>query len=125
MASATKSAKPRSRAAQTKAKRQRSGKPTNGKVKGAGPGKFAPNQPPLEAMKDVDERIPALDEECQRYFANKDKQIAGREGMEESLDKVGELLKENNLDCYILNGKKFYIEPGSPSVKCVKVKQKG
>lgn len=100
-------------------------KPAKGKAKtkSAGPGKFAVQQKPLESMQDVDERIPALDEECQRYFANKDKIRSGREGQEESLDKIGDLLKEHELDCYILNGKKFYIEPSKSTVKVKKVKQ--
>jgi len=35
-------------------------------VKSAGADKFAANQPPLTGIEDVDERIPALDEVCQR-----------------------------------------------------------
>lgn len=93
------------------------------KTKAAGPGKFDVSQKPLDTMQDVDERVPALDEECQKYFANKDKILSGREGQEESLDKIGDLLKEHNLDCYILNGKKFYIEPSKSTVKVKKVKQ--
>jgi hypothetical protein len=98
---------------------------TNGaaKSKTAGPGKFAAEQEPLHSMEDVDLRYPALDEWCQRYFAAKDKILTGREGTEEALDKVGHLLREHELECYILNGKKFYIEPSKSSVKVKKVKQ--
>lgn len=92
------------------------------KTKAAGPGKFDVKQKPIDTMQDVDERVPALDEECQRYFAEKDKTISGREGQAESLDKIGDLLKEHNLDCYILNGKKFFFEASKATVKVKKVK---
>lgn len=99
----------------------------NGKasMKSAGTGKFATNQPPLEAMKDVDERIPELTDECQRYLGFKDTQKTAKIDGDTCAGKIGELLKEHNLLHYTVNGKKFYIEPGSPSVKCVNVKQNG
>lgn len=94
-------------------------------LKGAGTGAFAANQPPLDAMKDVDECIKELTDECQRYLSEKDKQGTAKAQAEEHSEKIGELLKKHGLDFYTVNGKKFYIEPGSPSVKCVNVKQKG
>lgn len=121
---AKKSAKP-----VTSARRRPSGNKasTNGKagIKSAGPGKFDPKQPPLPEMADVDERIPALDDKCQEYLAAVDKKGVASDDMKESLDKVGDLLKKHDLDQYVLNGKKFFIEPGSPSVKCKNVSMNG
>lgn len=95
------------------------------KTKSAGPGKFDVKQPPLDGMEDVDERVPALDEECQRYLGFKDAQKTAKVDGDTSAEKIGDLLKEHNLDQYVVNGKKFYIEPGAPAVKCVNVKQNG
>ncbi len=84
---------------------------------------FAPDQQPLPTMEDVDERIESLDEECQQYFSARDSILSGREATEEALDHIGDLLRQHGLDCYILNGKKFYIEPAKATVKVKKVKQ--
>lgn len=92
-------------------------------VKSAGPGKFAAEQPPLPAMEDVDERIPALDEVCRQVLADKAKYADVGQSISEGLEKVGDLLKENNLDCYIISGKKFVPVAGEPTVKIYKVKQ--
>jgi hypothetical protein len=89
----------------------------------SGPGKFAAEQPPLAGMEDVDERIPALDEACQRAIANREKAKSAAQEFTEDLEKIGALLNENDLDCYIIVGKKFFIEPGEPHVKMLKVKQ--
>jgi len=95
------------------------------KVKSAGPGKFDTKQPPLPEMADVDERVPELDHECDVYLAADEKRKSSKVDRDESADRIKSLLKENDLDCYVLKGKKFFIEPGEPSVKVVKVKQNG
>lgn len=87
--------------------------------------KFATNQPPIKGMEDVDERIPELDDECQRFLSECDKRASAKQTADEHRQKIGELLKEHGLDLYKLNGKKFYIEPGTPQVKVVKLNQKG
>lgn len=87
--------------------------------------KFAANQPPITGLEDVDERIESLDEECQLYLSEADKKKAAKQSADEALQKIGELLKEHGLDLYKLNGQKFYIEPGTPTVKVVKLNQKG
>lgn len=96
----------------------------NGHAKKAGQsGKFATNQPAITGMEDTDERIREFDDECQRYFAAKDKRADGKSEEELAAEKIGKLLHEHDLDLYIFNGKKFYLEPGVEKVKCVKVKQ--
>jgi hypothetical protein len=92
-------------------------------VHSAGPGKFAANQPPLVGMEDVDERVPALDEVCQKVLADKSAYASKAQDISEGLEKVGELLEEHNLDCYIISGKKFAPVAGEPTVKIYKVKQ--
>lgn len=92
------------------------------RTKPAGAGKFDAKQKPLDAMPDVDERIPALEEECQRYFAADDKVRNGRVQREESLEAVGKLLKKHELDCYIKHGRKFFFEPSREEVRVKKVK---
>jgi hypothetical protein len=76
-------------------------------------------------MEDVDSRIPVLTDECQVYLAVRDRKRQAKLDMEESLDKIGKLLHENDLNLYVVNGEKFYEEPGSPSIKVVKVRQNG
>jgi hypothetical protein len=121
--------RPRKRAGQSKRsgkarRRQTPNASANGHAKKAGQsGKFATNQPAITGMEDTDERIKELDDECQRYFAAKDKQTDGKSEEELAAEKIGKLLHEHNLDLYVLNGKKFYLEPGVEKVKCVKVKQ--
>lgn len=83
--------------------------------------KFAPGQKSL--VEDADERVPEIEEQCQRYFSSRDSILSAKEEGEEALHKVGEMLHEHNLDCYILNGKKFCLEPSRETVKVKKVKQ--
>ena len=87
--------------------------------------KATKNQPPLEGMEDADSRIPALEEQCQRILANRDKRRSLKEDIDEDLGTVGELLHKNELDLYIVAGNKFFVEPGRESVKIKKVNQKG
>jgi hypothetical protein len=116
------SGKPRRRVVASRPKPEAS---SNGeaKAKSAGPGKFDPAQKPLDTMEDVDERVPELDEECDRYLAADEKRKSSKVERDETAGRIGDLLKEHNLACYILKGKKFYIEPGTPSVKVTKVKR--
>lgn len=84
-----------------------------------------PNQPPLPGMEDVNQRIPELTDECQRVLGAADKQKSAKTEKDTALGRVGELLKRHDREHYTVNGKKFYIEPGAPSVKMVNVKQNG
>jgi len=85
--------------------------------------KFAPNQKPLDTMEDVDERIPALEEACQRVLADREKKNSLGESVREGLGEIGKLLKEHERECYIVAGKKFVPVAGQPTVKIFKVKQ--
>lgn len=85
-------------------------------------GDWAPGQQPLNGMPDVDPRIPELDEACKAAKAHQAKSKSEREELRERLDEIGQLLKDNDLPCYIHNGTKFYIEPGSPKIKMAVVK---
>lgn len=107
-----------------KARRKAPKASTNGKAAGQS-AKFAPNQPPISGMEDVDERIEVLDEECQRFLSIKDQQRSLKEDEGESRQKIGDLIKEHGLELYKLNGMKFWIEPGTPTVKVTKLNQKG
>jgi len=100
---------------------------TNGKAKSksAGTAKFDPKQKPLDSMEDVDEKIPELDDECQRYLAACDTHEGASEDMKSSLDKIGDLIKKHELDLYKHSGRRFFWEPGSPQVKCKKLNQGG
>jgi hypothetical protein len=123
MAVATKPRRPSSKKKKP-ASAKRPAKPgKNGKMKAAGPGKFAAEQKPLASMEDVDERIPALDEKCQKAIADRERQRSAAQDFAEDLEEIGELLKEHNLECYIISGKKFVPVPGEPTVKIYKVKQ--
>ncbi len=126
MATATKKQRPKQspRPSMKKApgKKARSSK-KGATVKSAGPGKFATGQPPLAGMEDIDERVPALDEVCQRAISDKAAKELAAQDFVEDLEKIGELLDAHNLDCYIVAGKKFFIEPGEAHVKMQKVKQ--
>ena len=84
---------------------------------------FAKNQPVIPGMDDVDERVSELDEICERVLADRAKRASLSEEMAENLQKIGELLGEHNLNCYIVKGMKFVPEPGEPTVKIYKVKQ--
>lgn len=95
------------------------------KVKSAGPGKFDSKQPPLPEMADVDERIPELDQECEVYLAADEKRKSSKVDRDESAERIRELLKEHDLDCYIAKAKKFYEAPGAASLKVEKVRQNG
>lgn len=88
-------------------------------------GNFASNQPPIKGMEDTDERIPELEEACQAALMYDEQKKNAKKSKDEQYEKIGNLLNEHSLKLYILNGKKFYIEPGGPSVKCVNVKQNG
>ncbi len=127
MAVATKK-KPSKKTTKRRVVASRAAKPSkNGKAKAksAGPGKFDPKQPTLPTMEDVDKRIPELTDECQRCLGFRDKRRSAKVDQEESLDKIGELLKQHDVDQYVVNGEKFFIEPGAPAVKILKVKQNG
>lgn len=102
----------------------RAAKPAASKAAGQS-NKFATEQPPIKGMEDTDERIAELEEECQRHMAAKDKQSIGKTDEGEAAGKITNLLKKHDLNLYIFQGKKYYIEPGAESLKCVKVKQKG
>lgn len=132
MATATRARKPKGLPATSKNRKKVAEAPvakSNGKAKtkagtkSAGSSKFDRSQPVIAGMEDVDERIPALEEMCQRAIANNEAKASAAQDMAEDLEKIGELLKEHDLDCYIVAGKKFFIEPGEPHVKMLKVKQ--
>lgn len=91
----------------------------------ANSGKFAPDQPPIKGLEDVDERVKALDDECQAMLAARDKRISLKADIDDRKQKIAELLHEHDLECYIVAGNKFYIEPGVEAVKVAKVNQKG
>ena len=92
-------------------------------VKSAGATKFDPQQPPLVGMEDVDERIPALEEACQKAISNRGRKESASADFADDLESIGDLLEFHEMDCYICSGKKFFIEPGEPHVKMQKVKQ--
>jgi hypothetical protein len=92
-------------------------------VKSAGSEKFDPQQPPLVGMEDVDERIPALEEACQKAISNRGRKESASADFADDLESIGDLLEFHEMDCYICSGKKFFIEPGEPHVKMQKVKQ--
>lgn len=96
----------------------------NGKKAGQSK-KFAKEQPTIAGMEDVDERIPELDDACQRHEAAKDKQTIGKSEEREAATEITAGIKEHGLNLYLHQGRKFYIEPGSESLKVVQVKQKG
>ena len=84
-----------------------------------------PRQNALDGMEDVDERIPALDELCNADQSDREKRKSLKDGMDARLQDIAAALHEHELDCYIVSGKKYYIEPGVESVKVVKVNQQG
>jgi hypothetical protein len=124
---ATKTKKKRRRVSSGPPRRKPSKKPSrNGAaVKSAGTNRFAANQPLVPGLDDVDERVPALDKLCQQVLADRDAQMNAKERVAKGLEDVGKLLKEYKLECYIINGKKFYEVPGEAHVKIVRVKQDG
>jgi len=83
----------------------------------------APNQPALPGMEDTDERVPELEEICRKVLADKEKRSSLADSIADDLETIGKLLGENNLDCYIVSGRKFYISPAESHVKITKVKQ--
>lgn len=87
--------------------------------------KFAPNQPPIGGLEDTDERIGELDELCQQVIANSESRRSLKQDTDSALEEIGQLLDEHDLDCYIMQGEKFFIEPGVKSVKHKKIQQKG
>lgn len=99
---------------------------TGDETKSAGQsGKFAENQPPLAGAEDTDERISELDELCKRVLANSAKRKSLKEETDDHLEQIGQLLKDNDLELYIMQGEKFFIEPGVSKVTHKKVQQKG
>ena len=126
--SATIKRKPRAKGT-TRRRISRAEKPSNGKAKKqekpktAGQGDFATEQKPL--IEDADERIPELDDACQRVLQYRDARKKAKSDEDQSLEEVGKLIHKHDLNCYMLNGKKFCIEPGAESVKVVNVKQNG
>lgn len=96
------------------------GDPPN-KPKRGGTGKFDVNQKTI--ADDVDERVPELDEICQRVLALKAKYKSIGDEIGEDLEEVGKLIKEHNMDYYIISGKKFVPVAGEPTIKIYKVKQ--
>lgn len=88
-------------------------------------GKFAPDQPPIAGMEDVDERVKELDEECQKMLAARDKRGTLKMEIDDLKQNIGAMLHKHDLDCYIVAGNKFFIEPGVEAVKVAKVNQKG
>lgn len=92
-------------------KRKKAGQSKRPTKKAGQSGKFATNQPAIKGMEDTDERIPALDDECQRYFAAKDKQATAKHDEELAAEKIGKMLHEHKLDLYVLNGKSFTWNP--------------
>lgn len=86
---------------------------------------FKPGDQALPGMEDMNQRIPQLDDECHRCLGYRDARKIAKVDEDESLGKIGELLKEHGRDYYVVNGNKFFEEPGSPSIKIVKVKQNG
>lgn len=88
-------------------------------------GKFAADQPPIGGLEDTDLRIPELDELCKGVLANSEKRRGLKQDTDDFLEEIGKLLDENDLDCYIMQGEKFFIEPGVKSVKHKKIQQKG
>lgn len=127
MMAATAKRKPaKKKPAKKSARKEVASAPVNGqaaKVRKAPSDKFATNQKPLDTMADVDERVPELDEVCQTILSARDKRRSLKDDVDESLGQVKELLEEHNLDCYILHGNKFFVEPSSVIVKIKKVKQ--
>lgn len=115
----TKKHTPRRKALRSPKKKPTVEKPT----KAAGQGDYATNQKVL--VPDADERIPELDEACQRFLSEQDKRTAAKQAADEQRQAIGELLKQHDLNLYKMNGKKFYIDPGTPQVKVVKLNQKG
>lgn len=98
---------------------------TNGSTRSvpAGAGKFDAKQKPLDVMPDIDEKIPALEDACQRYFAGVDKVQSGKQDVTDAKEEIGDLLKEHDLPCYIKNGRKFFFEPSREEIRVKKVKQ--
>lgn len=92
------------------------------KVKGS---KFAPEQPPITGMEDVDERIPELDELCERYLAADETRKSKKVERDEAGEEIRKGLDEHDLQLYVHKARKFYTEPGQPSLKVAKVKQNG
>lgn len=86
---------------------------------------FAPNQPPIKGLEDTDERIPELEDLCQSVLAMEEKRKSLKLDRDEALESIGDLLSERDLNLYICNGQKFFVEPGSPTVKHKKVNQAG
>jgi hypothetical protein len=118
---ATKTKKRAQRRTSSGKPRRKAAKPSTNGEKTAGQGDFASEQQPL--IPDADERIPELDEACQRVLAAKDQRKSAKADEDEALGEVADLIHKHNLTCYMLNGKKFYIEPGAESVKVVNVKR--
>ena len=88
-------------------------------------GKFSPDQPPITGMEDTDERVPELEEECQALLAERDKRSSLKISIDERKQNIGKMLHKHDLECYIVAGNKFFIEPGVEAVKVSKVNQKG
>lgn len=86
---------------------------------------IAPNQPPIAGMEDTDERIPELEELCQSVLSMEEKRKSLKIDRDEALESIGDLLTKKDLNLYICNGQKFFVEPGSPQVKHKKVNQAG
>lgn len=98
---------------------------TKAAVRKTGGGFAAPDQPPLVGMEDTNERIGVLDQVCQEVLAIKEQRKSLKEDLDEKLQLIEEHLDANGLDCYIVAGNKFYVEPGTPHVKVSKVQQRG
>jgi uncharacterized small protein (DUF1192 family) len=96
----------------------------NGKAKKDEEG-FKVGERALPGMEDANERIKPLDDECQRFLSERDKKKNAKEEMDTIRGTIGELLKEHDRESYVVNGEKFFIEPGVPEVKVKKVSQRG
>lgn len=79
----------------------------------------------MTGLEDTDERIPDLEEACHGVLAIKEQRKGLKEDLDGKLQTIEELLAQNQMDCYIVAGNKFYVEPGTPHVKVSKVNQKG
>lgn len=106
------------------AKKTPTAKTGNLKVAGNN-GKFAPDQPPIKGLEDVDERVKELDEECQKMLAARDKRVLLKQEIDDQKQNIAQLLHKHDLDCYIVAGNKFFLEPGVEAVKVAKVNLKG
>lgn len=85
--------------------------------------KFATDQQAL--IPDADERIQELQDECQFCLGERDKKKAAKQAEDESKERIKKLLGKYDLQLYICNGCKFYVEPGEPTVKIVSLNLRG